>query len=564
MVKRRVFQVACCTAVAVAAVAPLPVWAADAASASVGGVVRDRGGAPQIGALVQLLRADFTVAAVARTDTRGVFELAEVLPGTYRLRATENSFLPVLRDGVHVLANRRTVTNVTLSTLFDTTDWLPAKPRAASEPDDDWMWTLRSSTNRPLLRFIDDSVLMAEGPARASLQARLRSTSGGRAFGAGGPQTALDVVNTSRDGRRTLLRAKLNAADARQAEYMVGFEQPLSPGRTLRTVVALLDQPRMTTGSGTAGLQAAVLRLAESAELTQNLTAEIGNELDVIRFGGQAISTHPFANLNWHSDSNTVGFALATTPQVQHSEDIADDESLLPGVAEQQGRLALEHGLHQELRFTHKHGETWETEVAFFHDRLQNPIVNGGGFASQGASTSGQLLFDPVSGSLRAAGPAFSGTGMLVEANVQLTPEIAVSTSYSVGRALSMAANEQSTTLEHTLASLQPRTASSLTLAAHGKVARTGTRWRTVYRLQPTDTVTAVDPYDAFLEDAYLSLLLREPIHLGRVFPGGMEAMVDVRNLLAQGYRPFVTSDGNTLFFAQTNRSIQGGVAFTF
>jgi hypothetical protein len=51
---------------------------------------------------------------------------------------------------------------------------------------------------------------------------------------------------------------------------------------------------------------------------------------------------------------------------------------------------------------------------------------------------------------------------------------------------------------------------------------------------------------------------------MGRIFPGGTQAVVDMRNLLAQGYCPFVTPDGSTLFFAQADRSIAGGIAFTF
>ena len=90
----------------------------------------------------------------------------------------------------------------------------------------------------------------------------------------------------------------------------------------------------------------------------------------------------------------------------------------------------------------------------------------------------------------------------------------------------------------------------------------TGTYWRTSYRWQAPNTVTAVNPYAA--SDAYLSVLLRQPIRMGRIFPGGTQAVVDMRNLLAQGYCPFVTPDGSTLFFAQADRSIAGGIAFTF
>jgi hypothetical protein len=37
-----------------------------------------------------------------------------------------------------------------------------------------------------------------------------------------------------------------------------------------------------------------------------------------------------------------------------------------------------------------------------------------------------------------------------------------------------------------------------------------------------------------------------------------------VRNLLAQGYRPYILSDGSLLIFTQGQRAIRGGVAFTF
>jgi hypothetical protein len=43
-----------------------------------------------------------------------------------------------------------------------------------------------------------------------------------------------------------------------------------------------------------------------------------------------------------------------------------------------------------------------------------------------------------------------------------------------------------------------------------------------------------------------------------------MEALVDVRNLLAQGYVPVVGQDGQTVYLVQSARAIRGGVAFTF
>ena len=43
-----------------------------------------------------------------------------------------------------------------------------------------------------------------------------------------------------------------------------------------------------------------------------------------------------------------------------------------------------------------------------------------------------------------------------------------------------------------------------------------------------------------------------------------MEALLEIRNLLAEGYVPVFGQDGHTLYLVQAPRSLRGGVAFTF
>jgi len=40
--------------------------------------------------------------------------------------------------------------------------------------------------------------------------------------------------------------------------------------------------------------------------------------------------------------------------------------------------------------------------------------------------------------------------------------------------------------------------------------------------------------------------------------------LVDLRNLLAQGYVPVIAPDGHTVYLMQSARSVRGGLAFTF
>ena len=135
-----------------ASAAPLP--------GTVSGVVSDARGTPQMGAMVELMAANATVVARVYTNMRGVFTFDQVFPGTYQVKATGDSFLPTLREDLRLRSHSKVVVNLTLSTLFEAIQWLPAQPRTPDEPGDDWKWTLRSSSNRPLLRLLQDGPLV--------------------------------------------------------------------------------------------------------------------------------------------------------------------------------------------------------------------------------------------------------------------------------------------------------------------------------------------------------------------------------------------------------------------
>ncbi len=114
------------------------------------------------------------------------------------------------------------------------------------------------------------------------------------------------------------------------------------------------------------------------------------------------------------------------------------------------------------------------------------------------------------------------------------------------------------------LAGLRAHASQAATIAVKGHLTGAGTRVRASYRWQPSKLVTAVDPFSGFSDQAFLSCMLRQPIHLRGAFPKGMDATIDVTNLLAQGYRPFISADGQTLYFAQSPRTIQAGLSFSF
>jgi hypothetical protein len=114
------------------------------------------------------------------------------------------------------------------------------------------------------------------------------------------------------------------------------------------------------------------------------------------------------------------------------------------------------------------------------------------------------------------------------------------------------------------LASARPRRAAMYSISLSGTLEGSGTRWHASYRWQPEETVTQVAPFAANAGEPFFNIHLRQPVSNRREGARSFDVMLDVHNLLAQGYRPYILSDGSVLMFAQDQRSFSGGLAFTF
>ncbi len=137
----------------------LPAWSASQ-SGTISGYVRDSSGAPQMGAVVELLPQLSTgilqpasQAVRAFTDDRGFYSIAKLLPGMYNLKVSAPSFLPTLRERVGLHPGASLMVNITMTNLFEAIQ-LVTLPTQSDQ--DDWKWTLRSISNRPVLRVLPD------------------------------------------------------------------------------------------------------------------------------------------------------------------------------------------------------------------------------------------------------------------------------------------------------------------------------------------------------------------------------------------------------------------------
>ena len=236
-------------------------------------------------------------------------------------------------------------------------------------------------------------------------------------------------------------------------------------------------------------------------------------------------------------------------------------EAWLPQLSMRNGQLALEHGLHQEIGWERR-TDASGMAVLVFADHIDNPVMEAmGDSGAAEAALSGPALLDNGSGLVRVAGPDFSSAGMMASFERRLPGGNQIRLSYANGNALVMAAPQRSgpASIAELVTAAHPRRAQMYALSLSGTLEGTGTRWRASYRWQPEDTVSQVAPFAEDADLPYMNLHVRQPIHLGRDGSSGLEALLDVRNLLAQGYRPYVLSDGSLLVFAQDQRSIRGG-----
>ena len=543
-----------------------PLYGAD--SASVNGVVRDSAGVPQIGTAVQLLRPDMTVVASAYTNHKGHFSFPVVSPGRYAVKAVGTLYLPALRENVRVRAN--TVVNLTLNTLYEVMQWLPAEPRSADSQKDDWAWTLRSPANRPLLRWLEDGplIVVSEGPnVRPKLKARLTAMGQEGTFGEDGERISFEVQNTPSNSRELLASVDFAPGSDARMESMLGFRQELGFAGSVQTLAAVSIHPEME-GAGAEGLDEATMRTWQQMNLGDEFDVEAGAEQVVARFAqgtpNTVLAALPFLSVGWHTGESAVRYRMATAVPGTQQEGSTLPAAYLPAIAMRNGNIALEHGLHQEIGWE-RNTDSSGISLLVYNETLSNPIIEamtGGEAPSREMLQNG--LYDRAGGMLRAAAGGYSSTGVVAAVERHTAHGNSIRLSYANGDALVMTASQRSTPLSQLVASAHPRRTQMYSISLSGTLDGTGTRWRASYRWQPEDTVTRVAPYAADASEPYLNLHLRQPVSFHREGVRGLDAMFDMRNMLAQGDRPFLLTDGSLLVFAQDQRSVSAGLAFTF
>jgi len=325
----------------------------------------------------------------------------------------------------------------------------------------------------------------------------------------------------------------------------------------------------MVSAGGVAGFEAVQVASAQKTELGDMVDLEVGGTVYVVHGAGYAMASRPFLKITTHPTSNwRVGYRMATSRDLQSYEGLDSVELELPVGVLAQGRMQTERALHQEFAAGRKFGRG-SVQAAYYRDNIGSVMLSGGGelAAADLAGVQGQgvgLIADTTTDTFRVLGSGYKAQGINILMTEPITPGLWVALEYSTGSALAASDGKQPMHLQTVGTELKPRASQAATVAIKGRVIHSGTQVRASYRWQPEALVTPVNPFAAFSDQAYLSFFIRQPVRCGNLLPAGLEATVDVTNLLEQGYRPVLSKDGRTLFLAQTPRTVQAGLAFNF
>jgi hypothetical protein len=547
-------------------------WAASP-DAAVSGVVRDSHGTPQMGALVVLMDAASATIASAFTDDHGRYILPSVLPGRYQVRATAAFFVPATKPNLRLQAGAQAIVNLTMNTLFEVENWLPAQRRMSDEPADDWKWTLKATASRPLLRLTDpddDEPISSSGeaPHKAVDQGRVMVLSGAGVFGEGGTHQVLVLNRTIENNDSAMFRADVGDPmspypSGGSVTVSAGYERRSVLGGSTRLVSIVQSHPELMD-AGTAGFEVVELASTQQIELGDLVEIDAGTLMEAERLERTRVLTRPFLHATVRaSDDLLLEYRYARSRELESSEDL---DRLKPSVAvlsDAQGRPLDPDGGHNEIAVSRKLGDKRVLTFAAYADRFNAATLTGGGAIDRSAIESMPMIADPTTGTFRFAGPAYSAKGVSVTYVEPITPALSAIFEYDLGTAL-VCDGGGSPALANLPSNLVAKTEPAARAAIRGNIARSGTALKAEYRWQPGDTITEVNAYNATPNQAYLTLFVRQRLWAGRFLPSGLDAVVEATNLLEQGYQPVLAPDGKTLFLAQVPRAIQAGLAFNF
>lgn len=519
---------------------------------------------PQMGAVVEILGSSAD-SLIVFTDGAGFYSATGLLPGLYSVKVSAPSFLPAFRERIGLRPGSRVNVNVTLNTLLGA---IQLGPIRTTPDDDDWKWTLRSVANRPVLRVVNDPTGVEKQDHQFSGRLSFLAGSAAGGYGSGSDvSTGFTLERSVFSAGRVGFSGNVGYGDGLPAGVLrTSYSHRLADGSEPSIAVTVRRFAPSDPNLHNAALQAFALSAGDDFSLGDVLELKFGSELQTIQFLGHVTAFRPHGTADLHFSPNTVlEYNYATSlPDNRMDKGFdtapADLSEANPRVSMIGFEPKIERAHHQELSLSRRMGNT-NLQIAAFYDRVGDTVLTGTG---QVSAAGGFLLPDIYSGTFSFTGRTLDTNGMRVVLQHRFSSDLTATLDYAYGGVLDLA--HADVPLQDAQPLLRTQRRQAVAAKFGGTIPHSHTRWITSYRWVSGPALTPVDMFNASAgqSDPFLNLFIRQPIPNVGFLPGHMEAIIDVRNLLAQGYVPVLGQDGQTVYLVQAARSVRGGVTFTF
>jgi Carboxypeptidase regulatory-like domain len=533
----------------------------------ISGVVLDPAGTPQMGATV-LISSEQLLAyrpIQLSTNDHGRFSAAAVPSGVYSIQVTLAGFIPAIQQHVRITDQEVTHLEIVLGTLVSSFEKLRRQPDQPVSADD-WTWVVRSAAaDRSVLRWQDDPATIGNNQddgAQKSGRGLVELTSGADHPGsvsdlADSPATAFVYSFGLGANSRLLMAGQYSYEDESDAGGLVAQWLPTGePGTGPVTTVLVRESHLGPDGPTFRGLR---MSHDNQFALGDRVSVRYGAEYLVAGFNGTTSALRPRGEVAVDlSPVWQVSLAMITEPWQSASVSSDALQSTLntfdafPTLLIRGGRPVLENGFHEELALKRRLDKHADLAAAVFHDRSTHTAVIGRG-GRQGAD----FLEDYFSQAFAYDGGASASTGVRVSYLQTFTENLKATLVYAYAGAL--APSTDSVGSEPLRDALATRQRQSLAGGLSATLPRVGTKFTASYKWIGGPAVSAFDPYGESLYqmDPYLSMAIRQPL------PYHMQVVADVGNLLAQGYVPISTRDGN-IILVPSYKYFKGGLSLQF
>jgi hypothetical protein len=501
------------------------------------------------------------------TDEKGFYSAAGLQPGFYSISVSAPSFLTAEHQEVGLRAGSILILNVTLSTLFDS---VRLAPRRGASDQDDWKWVLRSAANRPILRALDPSSgAVRESSENHDLSGTLSFLAGSPSEGFGSSSdmgTGFSIQRSLFSDGTVAFRGNVGYGQVTPATVLrASYSRKMENGSEPRLAITYRNLASPDARLPGAALQALALTTSDNLTLG-NLELNFGSEMQTVQFMGRVSVVRPFGSADFHVSPDTVVEYQYATSLPGSGNEFRDFGSSPEGLDDSTPRMsvagfspALQHAHHQEVSVSHRSGKN-NMQFAVYSDRVSDPALIGVGDPS---ADSGQVLPDILSGTFTYRGKNLDTHGARVVFQRKLTSDVTATMDYSYGGVLDL--GENATLADARQLSLV-HNRHSATIKMSGTVPASKSRWIASYGWVSGRALTPVDLFNtsAGRADPFFDVFFRQPLPGTGFIPEHIEALLEVRNLLAQGYVPVLGSDGKTVYLVQSARTVRGGLAFSF